>query len=102
MSGFAVGYLLGRKKERTIQERQQAVLRFAYEQERRARDGLPPLPMEAHPLYVAPARPWITGRGLRRAAVALVVLLLLLMLAFVVFAIGYGVQHHLIYPAGGR
>jgi len=97
-------YLIGRKKERRIHERTLAVERSHLERELRAQYGMPPLPTHQHPghIPIAPGRPWITARGVRRLALACVLLVVLMALLFTVYAIGYGVQHHLIYPAGSR
>ena len=78
MNSFVVGYVLGQKKERR----------------RLARRDVP----------LVAGRPLITlmARGLRRLALLLVVLVVVLALLFVAFCIVYGVQHHLIYPAGSR
>ncbi len=60
--------------------------------------------MQQHPgqRAIAPGRPWVTARGLRRVLLVVVLLTLLLVALFAVYAIGYGVQHHLIYPARSR
>jgi len=97
-------YAIGRKKERRIHERALAMERYTIEQGLRAQYGLPPLPLLQHPGHraIAPGRPWVTARGLRRVLIALVLVTVLLMALFAVYAIGYGVQHHLIYPARSR
>lgn len=96
-------YLIGRKKERRVHERALAVERYQMEQGLRAQYGMPPLPAQAHPRFVGPAgRPLITARGVRRLALVLVTLIVLMALLFAVYAISYGVQHHLIYPAPSR
>jgi len=97
-------YAIGRKKERRIHERALAMERYTIEQGLRAQYGLPPLPLPQHPGHraIAPGRPWVTARGLRRVLIALVLLAVLLVAIFAVYAIGYGVQHHVIYPAGSR
>ncbi len=95
-------YAIGRKKERRIHERALAVERYQMEQGLRAQYGLPPLPVQQHPGYLAPGRPLITARGVKRLALVLVVLVVLMALLFTLYAIGYGVQHHLIYPARSR
>jgi len=94
-------YLIGRKKERRVHERVLAVERYTIEQGLRAQYGMPPLPAHQHPghIPIAPRRPWITARGVRRLALACVLLVVLMALLFTLYAIGYGVQHHLIYPA---
>ncbi len=99
-----IWYAIGRKKERRIHERALAGERYTIEQGVRAQYGLPPLPMQQHPSYIpiAPGRPWVTARGLRRVLIALVLLAVLLVALFAVYAIGYGVQHHLIYPMRSR
>ena len=97
-------YAIGRKKERRIHERALAVERYTIEQGLRAQYGMPPLPTHQHPghIPIAPGRPWITARGVRRLALACVLLVVLMALLFTVYAIGYGVEHHLIYPARSR
>jgi len=97
-------YAIGRKKERRIHERALAVERYTMEQGLRAQYGMPPLPAHQHPGHrpIAPGRPWVTARGVRRVLLALVLVTLLLVAIFTVYAIGYGVQHHLIYPARSR
>lgn len=97
-------YAIGRKKERRIHERALAVERYTMEQGLRAQYGMPPLPAHQHPghIPIAPRRPWITVRGLRRVALACVLLVVLMALLFALYAIGYGVQHHYIYPARSR
>jgi len=97
-------YAIGRKKERRLHERALAVERYTIEQGLRAQYGMPPLPTQQHPghIPIAPGRPWMTARGLRRVALVLVVLAIVLALLFLGFCIVYGVQHHLIYPARGR
>ncbi len=97
-----IWYAIGRKKERRIHERTLAVERYTMEQGLRAQYGMPPLPYCAHPGYLAPGKPLLTWRGVRRAALVLAVLAVLLLVAFAVYAIGYGVQHHLIYPVRSR
>ncbi len=99
-----VWYLIGRKKERRIHERALAVERYTMEQGLRAQYGMPPLPTQQHPghIAIAPGRPWVTARGLRRVLIALVLVTVLVVALFAVYAIGYGVQHHLIYPARSR
>ncbi len=99
-----IWYAIGRKKERRIHERALAVERYTIEQGVRAQYGLPPLPMQQHPgqRAIAPGRPWVTARGLRRVLLAVVLLAVLLVALFAVYAIGYGVQHHLIYPVRSR
>ncbi len=99
-----IWYAIGRKKERRIHERSLAVERYQMEQGLRAQYGLPPLPAQQHPGHraIAPGRPWVTARGLRRVLLAVVLLTLLLVALFAVYAIGYGVQHHLIYPMRSR
>jgi len=97
-------YAIGRKKERRIHERALAVERYTMEQGLRAQYGMPPLPAHQHPghIPIAPGRPWVTARGVRRLALACVLLVVLMALLFTLYAIGYGVQHHLIYPARSR
>ncbi len=95
-------YAIGRKKERRVHERALAVERYTIEQGLRAHYGMPPLPTHQHPGHIAPGRPWVTARGLRRVLIALVLVTVLLVTIFAVYAIGYGVQHHLIYPARSR
>jgi len=97
-------YAIGRKKERRIHERALAVERYTMEQGLRAQYGMPPLPAHQHPGHrpIAPGRPWVTARGVRRLALACVLLVVLMALLFTLYAIGYGVQHHLIYPARSR
>jgi len=97
-------YLIGRKKERRIHERTLAVERYQMEQGLRAQYGLPPLPTQQHAGHraIAPGRPWVTARGLRRLALVLVVLALVLTVLFLAFCVVYGVEHHLIYPARSR
>ncbi len=95
-------YLIGRKKERRIHERTLAVERYTIEQGLRAQYGMPPLPTQQHPGHIAPGRPWVTARGMRRLALACVLLVVLMALLFTLYAIGYGVEHHLIYPARSR
>jgi len=96
-------YLIGRKKERRIHERTRAVERYTIEQGLRTQYGLPALPPQ-----LALTRPStrravrITGRVMRRVLIAVVLVTVLLVTIFAVYAIGYGVQHHLIYPAGSR
>ncbi len=99
-----IWYAIGRKKERRIHERALAVERYTIEQGLRAQYGLPPLPAPQRPgqRAIAPGRPWVTARGLRRVLLAVVLLTLLLVVLFAVYAIGYGVQHHLIYPMPSR
>ncbi len=99
-----IWYAIGRKKERRIHERALAVERYTIEQGVRAQYGLPPLPPPQHlgQRAIAPGRPWVTARGLRRVLIALVLLAVLLVALFAVYAIGYGVQHHLIYPMPRR
>ncbi len=99
-----IWYAIGRKKERRIHERALAVERYTIEQSVRAQYGLPPLPTPQHPgqRAIAPGRPWVTARGLRRLALVLVVLVLVLAVLFAAYCIVYGVQHHLIYPAPSR
>jgi len=97
-----IWYAIGRKKERRIHERALAMERYTIEQGVRAQYGLPPLPMHQHPGYIAPGRPWVTARGVRRLALVLVTLVVLMALLFVLYAIGYGIQHHLIYMAPSR
>jgi len=99
-----VWYLIGRKKERRLHERALAVERYTIEQGVRAQYGMPPLPMQQHPGHraIAPGRPWVTARGLRRLALVLVVLALVLTVLFLAFCVVYGVEHHLIYPARSR
>ena len=76
--------------------------RYTIEQGLRAQYGMPPLPTQQHPGHIAPGRPWITVRGLRRVALVLVILVVLMALLFALYAIGYGIQHHLIYMAPSR
>lgn len=78
MDDWIWGYLLGRKRER------QRIARAAM------------------PLHVMPGRPWLTltWRGLRRLLVWALTLLILLALLFLVFAVVYGIRHHLIYMTG--
>jgi hypothetical protein len=110
MDDWVWGYLLGRKKARQAHARGLAVERYRMEQEIRAQYGLPPAPLVPQPTRPAPARAArravgvgrITGRMVRRLILAVVLLVVLLVALFAVYAIGYGVQHHLIYPAGGR
>jgi len=99
-----IWYAIGRKKERRIHERALAVERYTIEQGVRAQYGLPPLPPPHHPgqRAIAPGRPWVTARGLRRVLLVVVILAVLLVVLFAVYAIGYGVQHHLIYPMPSR
>jgi len=99
-----IWYAIGRKKERRIHERARAMERYTIEQGVRAQYGLPPLPAPQPPgqRAIAPGRPWVTARGLRRVLIALVLVTLLLVALFAVYAIGYGVQHHLIYPMPRR
>jgi len=96
-------YLIGRKKERRLHERTLAVERYTMEQGLRAQYGLPALPPQpalARPITRRAVR--ITGRVMRRVLIAVVVVTVLLVTIFAVYAIGYGVQHHLIYPARSR
>jgi len=96
-------YLIGRKKERRIHERTLAVERYTMERELRAQYGLPALPPQlalTRPITRRAVR--ITGRVMRRVLIAVVLVTVLLVTIFAVYAIGYGVQHHLIYPAGSR
>jgi len=104
MDDWVWGYLLGRKKARQAHARGLAVERYRMEQEIRAQYGLPPLPTPHHAGHrtIAPGRPWVSARGLRRVLIALVLLAVLLVALFAVYAIGYGVQHHLIYPMPRR
>ncbi len=99
-----IWYAIGRKKERRIHERALAVERYTMEQGLRAQYNMPPLPAQQHPgqRAIAPGRPWVTARGLRRVLLAVVLLAVLLVALFAVYAIGYGVQHHLIYPMPSR
>jgi len=97
-----IWYAIGRKKERRIHERALAVERYTMEQGLRAQYNMPPLPTHQHPGYIAPGRPWVTARVLRRVLLAVVLLAVLLVALFAVYAIGYGVQHHLIYPIPSR
>jgi len=96
-------YLIGRKKERRLHERTLAVERSHLERELRAQYGLPTLPPQpalARPITRRAVR--ITGRLMRRVLIALVLVTVLLVALFTVYAIGYGVEHHLIYPARSR
>ncbi len=102
MDGFGVGYFVGRRKEQRRNVRDLVAQRDQMEREIRAQYGLPPLPMQQQPGYIASGRPLITARGLRRVLLAVVLLTLLLVALFAVYAIGYGVQHHLIYPMPSR
>jgi len=97
-------YAIGRKKERRVHERALAVEHYTIEQGLRAQYGMPPLPTQQHPghIPIAPGRPWVTARGMRRLALTCVLLVVLMALLFTLYAIGYGLQHHLIYPAGSR
>jgi hypothetical protein len=98
-----IWYAIGRKKERRIHERTLAVERYTVEQGLRAQYGLPALPPQ-----LALTRPStrravrITGRMIRRVLIAVVLMTVLLVAIFAVYAIGYGVQHHLIYPVRSR
>jgi len=80
MDNFGAGYFAGRRKER------RRIARL----------------LAGQGTAIPASRPWvtITGRGLRRLALALLVLIVALVLLFLVFAIVYGVRHHLIYMAG--
>ncbi len=97
-----IWYAIGRKKERRIHERALAVERYQMENTLRAQYGMPPLPAQTHPRFVPAGRPLITARGVRRLALVLVTLVVLMALLFVLYAIGYGIQHHLIYMAPSR
>jgi len=97
-----IWYLIGRKKERRIHARALAVERYTMEQGVRAQYGMPPLSAQAHPRFVPAGRPLITARRVKRLALVLVTLVVLMALLFVLYAIGYGIQHHLIYPAPRR
>jgi hypothetical protein len=93
-------YLIGRKKERRIHERTLAVERYTIEQGLRAQYGLPALPPQlalTRPITRRAVR--ITGRVMRHVLIAVVLVTMLIVTIFAVYAIGYGVQHHLIYPA---
>ncbi len=104
MDGFGAGYFVGRRKEQRRNMRVLAAQRDQMEREIRTQYGMPPLPMQQHPGYrpKAPGRPWVTAHGLRRVALMLVVLVVLMALLFTIYAVGYGVQHHLIYPMPSR
>jgi len=98
-----IWYAIGRKKERRLHERTRAVERYTIEQGLRAQYGLPALPPQ--PALTRPSTRRavrITGRVMRRVLIAVVVVTVLLVTIFAVYAIGYGVQHHLIYPARSR
>jgi len=97
-----IWYAIGRKKERRIHERALSVERYTIEQGLRAQYGMPPLPTQAQPGYIAPSPPLVTWRGVRRLALVLAVLAVLLFVLFVAFAVVFGVQHHLIYMAPSR
>ncbi len=103
MDGFGVGYFVGRRKEQRRNVRDLAAQRDQMEREIRAQYGLPPPPPTTRAVPVArPAGRRVTGRLVRRVLIALVLVTLLLVAIFAVYAIGYGVQHHLIYPARSR
>ncbi len=103
MDGFGAGYFVGRRKEQRRNVRDLIAQRDQMEREIRAQYGLPTLPPQAAgAVPVARRGGRISGRmvwGLLLAAVILVVLFVAL---FAVYAIGYGVQHHLIYPMPSR
>jgi len=103
MDGFGAGYFAGRRKQQRKNARDLAVQRDEMERALRAQYGLPPLPPPpARAVPVARQARRITGRLVRRLLLALVLLAVLLVAIFAVYAIGYGVQHHLIYPARSR
>ncbi len=97
-----IWYAIGRKKERRIHERALAVERYTIEQGLRAQYNMPPLPTQQHPGYIAPGRPWVTARGVKRLALVLVVLVVLMALLLAIALIGYGIQNHYIYMAPSR
>ncbi len=101
MDGFGSGYFVGRRKERRKNARDLAMQRDQMERELRAQYGLPPLssrPARVVPVTRAVTR--ITGRLVRRVLLAVILLAVLFVAIFTVYAIGYGVHHHLIYRAG--
>jgi len=103
MDGFGAGYFVGRRKEQRKNARNLAAQRDHMERALRAQYGLPPLPPP--PTVAVPAvrlSRRITGRMMRRLVFTVILLAVLLVTLFAVYAIGYGVQHHLIYPARSR
>ncbi len=104
MDGFGAGYFVGRRKEHRRNVRDRAAQRDQMEREIRAQYGLPPLPAHQYPGHrpIAPGRPWVTARGVRRLALACVLLVVLMALLLAIALIGYGIQHHLIYMAPSR
>ena len=103
MDGFGAGYFVGRRKEQRRNVRDLAAQRDQMEREIRAQYGLPTLPPQAAgAVPVARRGGRISGRMVRGLLLACVLLVVLMALLFTVYAIGYGVQHHLIYPARSR
>lgn len=103
MDGFGSGYFAGRRRERRKNARNLAAERYTMEQGLRAQYGLPALPPQptvAVPVVRLSRR--LTGRMVRRLVFTVIFLALLFMALFAVYAIGYGVQHHLIYPIPSR
>jgi len=103
MDGFGVGYFVGRRKEQRRNVRVLAAQRDRMERELRAQYGLPTLPPQAAgAVPVARRGGRISGRMVRGLLLAVVLVTVLLVTIFAIYAIGYGVEHHLIYPARSR
>jgi hypothetical protein len=105
MDGFGAGYFVGRRKEQRKNARVLAAQRDQMEREIRAQYGLPPPSPTTRAVPVVTARPLgrrVTGRLVRRVVLAMIIMALLFVAIFAVYAIGYGVQHHLIYPMPSR
>ncbi len=103
MDGFGAGYFVGRRKEQRKNARNLAAQRDHMERTLRAQYGLPalpPPPTVAVPVVRLARR--ITGRMVRRLVFTVILLAVVLVAIFAVYAIGYGVQHHLIYPMRSR
>jgi len=103
MDGFGVGYFVGRRKEQRRNVRVLAAQRDRMEREIRAQYGLPsPSPTPRAVPVARPAGRRVTGRLVRRLVFTVILLVVLFVMLFALYAIGYGVQHHLIYPARSR
>ncbi len=103
MDGFGSGYFVGRRKEQRKNARDLAAQRDHMERALRAQYGLPaPSPTPRAVPVARPAGRRVTGRLVRRLVFTVILLVVLFVALFTLYAIGYGVQHHLIYPAGSR